>query len=117
MTAAAETLPVFGVTVIIWSLGEIGFNAVGPALIANIAPAELRGRYNGAVGVAFGAAAMLAPLLGTRIFEELGETVLWTSCFGVSVLSALIVLMLARAIRARRTIAAGPTVAAGGLTG
>jgi MFS family permease len=112
MTAAAETLPVFGVTVFIWTLGEIGFNAVGPALIANIAPAELRGRYNGAVGVAFGAAAMLAPLLGTRVFEELGETVLWTSCFGVSALSALIVLALARAIRARRAIAAGPTVAA-----
>jgi MFS family permease len=102
LTAAAETLPVFAATVFVWTLGEIGFNAVGPALIANIAPAELRGRYSGAVGVAFGASALLAPLLGTRILDAFGETALWTGCFGVAAFSALIVVTLAPAIRARR---------------
>jgi MFS family permease len=102
LTAAAETLPVFAASVIVWSLGEIGFNAVGPALIVNIAPAELRGRYSGAVGIAFGAAALLAPLLGTRVFDAFGEAALWTGCFGVAALSALIVVMLAPAIRSRR---------------
>lgn len=111
MTAAAESLPVFGLTVFVWTLGEVGFNAVGPALIADIAAPELRGRYNGLVGVAFGAAAFLAPLLGTRLFDQVGETALWTMCFVVSVLSALITLTLRTAIRVRREDVATASVA------
>lgn len=101
-TAAADTLPAFGVTVFVWTLGEIGFNAVGPALIADIAPPELRGRYNGLVGVAFGAAAFLAPLVGTRVFDHLGEATLWTSCMVLCALSAVVVLTLSPKIRQRR---------------
>jgi MFS family permease len=102
LTALAESLVAFGVTVLVWTLGEIGFNAVGPALIANIAPAELRGRYNGVVGVAFGASAFVAPLVGTWVFDALGETTLWTMCFGLQVLSALAIIALAPVIRSRQ---------------
>jgi MFS family permease len=103
LTALAGSLVAFGVTVVVWTLGEIGFNAVGPALIANIAPADLRGRYNGAVGVSFGASAFVAPLLGTWVFGTWGETTLWTLCFVLQVLSALAILALAPAIRARQS--------------
>lgn len=106
MTALADSLPFFALTVVVWTLGEIGFNAVGPALIADIAPTELRGRYNGLVGVAFGLAALIAPPFGTLIFEHAGEATLWSTCMVVAVLSALIVLALARAIRARRSAVA-----------
>jgi MFS family permease len=102
LTALADSLVVFGLTVVVWTLGEIGFNAVEPALISNIAPADLRGRYNGAVGVAFGAAAFVAPLLGTWVFDTFGETTLWTLCFGLQALSALAILALAPAIRSRQ---------------
>lgn len=102
MTAVADTVPMFGLTVFVWTLGEIGFNAVAPALIADIAPPGLRGRYNGLVGVAFGAAAFLAPLLGTRVFDHLGEATLWTSCMILCTFSALVVLMLSTRIRERR---------------
>jgi MFS family permease len=103
LTALAGSLVAFGVTVVVWTLGEIGFNAVGPALIANIAPADLRGRYNGAVGVSFGASAFVAPLLGTWVFGTWGETTLWTLCFVLQVLSALAILALAPAIRSRQS--------------
>jgi MFS family permease len=102
LTSFADSLVAFGLTVIVWTLGEIGFNAVEPALIANIAPADLRGRYNGAVGVSFGAAAFVAPLLGTWIFDAFGETTLWTLCFGLQILSAVAILALAPAIRSRQ---------------
>jgi MFS family permease len=101
-TTFADTLPVFGLTVFVWTLGEIAFNAVGPALIADIAPPELRGRYNGVVGLAFGAAAFLAPLLGTRVFENFGEPTLWTSCLILSAISAAITLTLSSRINKRR---------------
>jgi MFS family permease len=96
-------------------LGEIGFNAVGPALIADIAPPELRGRYNGLVGVAFGAAAFLAPLLGTRVFDQLGEATLWTSCMVLCVISALIVLTLSTGIKGRRQAIVGTAASAAGV--
>ena len=115
LTAAADTLPIFGLTVFVWTLGEIGFNAVGPALIADIAPPELRGRYNGLVGVAFGAAAFLAPLLGTRVFDQLGETTLWTSCMVLCVISALIVLTLSTGIKGRRQAILGAPASATGV--
>ncbi|MPZ62532.1 MAG: MFS transporter, partial [Propionibacteriales bacterium] len=104
LTTFADSLAAFGLTVVVWTLGEIGFNAVGPALIADIAPADLRGRYNGLVGVAFGASAFVAPLLGTRVFEAFGETTLWTMCLVMEGFAALIVLCLARMIRDRRTV-------------
>jgi MFS family permease len=102
LTALADSLVAFGLTIVVWTLGEIGFNAVEPALISNIAPTELRGRYNGAVGVAFGASAFVAPLGGTWVFEAWGETTLWTICFGLQVLSAVAILALAPLIRARQ---------------
>jgi MFS family permease len=98
----ADTLPMFAATVVVWTLGEIGFNAVGPALVADIAPPDQRGRYSAAVGVAFGASAFAAPIVGTQVFQAFGETVLWSGCFVVATMSAMIVLALAPAIHARR---------------
>jgi MFS family permease len=111
LTTFADTLPVFAATVVVWTLGEIGFNAVGPALIADIAPPALRGRYSAAVGVAFGAAAFVAPLAGTRVFQSLGEVTLWAGCFVVCAASAAIIVALAPAVHARRTSVAASALA------
>jgi MFS family permease len=97
--------------VVVWTLGEIGFNAVGPALIADIAPPALRGRYSAAVGVAFGAAAFVAPLAGTRVFQSLGEVTLWAGCLVVCAASAAIIVALAPAVHARRTAVAAQALA------
>jgi len=102
LTAFANSIPVFALTVLIWTLGEIGFNAVGPALIAEIAPPEMRGRYNGLIGMAFGAAALLGPLAGTWLFG-ISENLLWLSCLLTGALSALTVMSLGPAIARRRT--------------
>jgi MFS family permease len=102
MTAFASTVPMFALTVVVWTLGEVGFNAVGPALVADIAPADLRGRYNGVVGMAYGAAALLGPLFGTRLFEDYGENVLWTACLVASLVSAALIAAMAPSIARRR---------------
>jgi MFS family permease len=102
LTAFANSIPVFAFTVLIWTIGEIGFNAVGPALIAEIAPPEMRGRYNGLIGMAFGAAALLGPLAGTWLFG-ISENLLWLSCLLTGALSALAVMSLGPAIARRRT--------------
>jgi MFS family permease len=102
MTAFASTVPMFALTVVVWTIGEVGFNAVEPALVADIAPADLRGRYNGVVGMAYGAAALLGPLFGTRLFEDYGENVLWTACLLASLVSAALIAAMAPSIARRR---------------
>jgi MFS family permease len=101
LTAFANSIPVFAVTVLIWTIGEIGFNAVGPALIAEIAPPEMRGRYNGLIGTAYGDAALLGPLAGTWLFG-LNENLLWLTCLLTGALSGAAVLALGPAIARRR---------------
>jgi MFS family permease len=95
--------------VLIWTIGEIGFNAVGPALIAEIAPAHLRGRYNGLIGMAFGAASLLGPLGGTWLFG-VDEHLLWLACLVTGALSGAVVLALRPAIARRQLTVQGPEI-------
>jgi MFS family permease len=101
LTAFAGSIGVFALTVLIWTIGEIGFNAVGPALIAEIAPPEMRGRYNGLIGMAFGAASLLGPLGGTWLFG-VSQHVLWLICLVTGALSGAAVLGLGPSIARRR---------------
>jgi MFS family permease len=100
LTAFARSIPAFAATVVVWTIGEIGFNAVVPALIATIAPAHLRGRYNGLVGMAFGASALLGPLTGTWLFG-VSPGLLWLACLVTCALSAAVTLTLGPAIGRR----------------
>jgi len=101
MTLFAHTVPAFAGTVLIWTIGEIGFNAVGPALVAEIAPPELRGRYNGLIGTAFGASALIGPLAGTWLFG-ISPDLLWLACLLTGALSGAALLALGPAIAQRR---------------
>jgi MFS family permease len=101
LTAFADSVGVFALTVLIWTIGEIGFNAVGPALVAEIAPPELRGRYNGLLGMAFGAASLVGPLAGTWLFG-VRPGLLWLTCLVTGALSGAVVLALGPAVARRR---------------
>lgn len=104
LTAFASSIPFFALTVVVWTIGEVGFNAIGPALVADIAPAEMRGRYNGVIGSSYGAAAFLAPLVGTHLLDAYGEGVLWASCLIASVAAAAMIVAMVPAIAHRRAV-------------
>jgi len=114
LTAVASSVPFYMLTVVVWTLGEIGFNAVGPAMVADIAPAHLRGRYNGVIGMSFGAAALVAPLVGTQVFENYGETALWAGCLVLSIVSAAVTLAMGPAVKRRMTTLSEAKVAENG---
>jgi MFS family permease len=102
VTLFARSTLAYAGTVLIWTLGEIAFNAVGPALVADLAPVHLRGRYNGVFGTSFGAAAFVAPIVGTITLQHLGEGWLWAGCLVVSVVAGSAILLLGRRIDERR---------------
>ncbi len=102
LNAWAETLAALAFTVMIWTIGEIVFAPVASAYVADIAPAQLRGRYMGAEGLMWGVAFMLGPGIGAALFAWNGDA-FWLFCGVLGLLSALLLLA-----------AAGPAARRGG---
>jgi MFS family permease len=69
----------FALTVVVWTLGEIATAGSFQALIASLAPEHMRGRYAGALGLAWGASGLAGPLLGAAGFAW-SQVVLWLGC-------------------------------------
>ncbi len=58
------------VAMVIFALGETMLSPVGPALVNEIAPEHLRGRYNAAAGLAWGVSGTLAPAITALYFND-----------------------------------------------
>lgn len=79
-TALATNLPLFALSVALWTLGEIAGTSVSPTIIADLSPVELRGLFQGIFGAAWGLSYFLGPLLGGWIYEQWGSDTLWVGC-------------------------------------
>lgn len=101
LTAWATDVPLLALTVFIWTIGEIVSAPSSQAYVADLAPPHLRGRYQGAWGLTFGLALILAPVLGTAAFA-VSPTALWLSCGVLGLVAALLVL----GVRPRRAVKA-----------
>jgi MFS family permease len=88
-TALATNLPLFALSVAIWTLGEIAATSVSPTIIADLSPIELRGVYQGIFGAAWGLSYFVGPLAGGWIYEHWGSNTLWVSCLVIGFLIAL----------------------------
>ena len=90
LTTFAETAPMFFLTIVIWTLGEVCQAAFKQSLVADLAPTSMRGRYMGvfslchAIGLTVGAPA------GGQILGRWGAHVLWPTCFLIVVLAACV---------------------------
>jgi MFS family permease len=102
-TALATNLPLFALSVALWTLGEIAGTSVGPTIIADLSPVELRGLFQGIFGAAWGLSYFLGPLVGGWVYEYWGNTALWIGCLILGLVVALCYLALR--IPARRQMA------------
>jgi len=85
VNALGGSLAVYAVGTALWTVGEVVGFPVAAALTAELAPAELRGRYQGTYSMAWGLALTLGPLAGGALYG-LGSRVLWLSCLGLALL-------------------------------
>jgi MFS family permease len=86
--------------VIIWTTGEILESPTRSAVVAAMAPSHARGRYQGALVLAWGGGTFLGPRLGSWLFD-LEPAALWWSCAGLGVVVALATLAMGRLWRHR----------------
>jgi MFS family permease len=103
LTAFAHTAWFYGLTVLVWTVGEMLNAPSNSTSIAELSPASMRGRYQGVFNLSWSSATFLAPIVGTAVFQYLGNTVLWVGCFALA--SAVALLHLAAGPARERRVA------------
>jgi len=83
LTGVGHTVAWYAFTIVVWTVAELGYSPVAPAIVSDLAPARLRGTYQGVYSMAWGASTCLAPALGSLVLGRFGSVALWSSCFGV----------------------------------
>jgi MFS family permease len=85
-----------GITVAIWTFGEMILFPASSAYIADIAPDERRGSYMGLFQMTFSVAFAAGPWLGTQLLDAAGPRVLWGATFLLGCLSAVLLFRFSR---------------------
>jgi MFS family permease len=108
LNAVVHTPALYALGVVIWTFGEMGTLPVATALVADLSPAELRGRYQGANGLAFGLGSFVAPALGALVLQRLGSAAVWAGCLVAGLAAAAGQLALSGALRRAAAARAAP---------
>ncbi len=82
-------LPVYLSAGVLWTIGEVSGFPYAALLVADLAPAELRGRYQGAFSMSWGLAFTLSPLVGGGLLARGGPNAVWGACLVAGVAVAL----------------------------
>ena len=82
------TIPILMLGMTVFTLGEMISLPVGAAYVAELAPAELRGRYNGANGLTWALSLIVGPSAGMAIFAW-APRALWLASAVCGALAAL----------------------------
>lgn len=101
----ATSMAVHVLAVVLWTLGEILDSPTRSAIVANMAPADARGRYQGAVVMSWGAAQLVGPKLGTYVWEYESPLALWLGCAALAAVVAIALVVSAPARRRRHSLA------------
>jgi len=80
LNAWAGSLPHYVVGVVLFTFGEILFAPASMSFVADLAPAPLRGRYQGVFAFAYTSAFAAAPALGGYLMTAAGARWLWIAC-------------------------------------
>jgi MFS family permease len=77
---ARGSVPIYALSIAVWTMGELAMAGLTPAIISDMAPTHLRGSYQGAFQLAFASALAFAPIAGSALLGHFGSSVLWRAC-------------------------------------
>ncbi|MGC0315651.1 MFS transporter [Kitasatospora acidiphila] len=101
LTGVASNAWEFALTVVVWSLGEVAGSGLYASMVADLAPEDAVGRYQGAAGWGRGLARFGSLLLGSAAYAVLGAAVLWWTALAVGLAGAGLALLVGAKVRAR----------------
>lgn len=85
----ANSWVTFAVATVLWTLGELGTFPIAATTVANIAPKDVRGTYQGLYNLVWSLSNAFSPLVGGWILNAFGSHVLWTCCTVMFVIVAI----------------------------
>ncbi|WP_168724445.1 MFS transporter [Streptomyces sp. A1547] len=91
LTGAMHAVWLLALTVVVWTVAETVYTPIANAYPAEFSPAHLRGRYQGAEGIAHTLGGALGPAVGGLLYS-ISPPLHWTACAAVAALGALLVL-------------------------
>jgi MFS family permease len=105
--ALGSAFPHFIAAMVVYTFGEMILVPTSTAVTADLAPADLRGRYMGMLGLTWSVGFGIGPIIGGLISDHLAPIALWPLTALSGVIAAIIFLALARIapIRAIQTTA------------
>ncbi|MEU9034461.1 MFS transporter [Streptomyces sp. NPDC048352] len=100
-TGLADGVAGYAASVVVWSLGEVVVAGISASVVAGLAPADARGRYQGAFSWTWGVARFAALTLGVTLYAGAGPAALWWTALAGGLLCSAAVLGLRHRVAAR----------------
>jgi len=94
--ALGNAFPHFIAAMAVFTLGEMVLVPTSTAVTADLAPAELRGRYMGMLGLTWSVGFGIGPIVGGLISDHLGAIALWPLTAFSGIVAAIIFLSIGR---------------------
>jgi MFS family permease len=79
----------FWISMVVMTIGELIMTPTATTLVANLAPADMRGRYMSLYSLTWGVAAMIGPLLGGYLNDTIGPQAIWIGASIIGMLSVI----------------------------
>ena len=86
----------FWIAMVVMTIGELSVVPTATAFVANLAPADKRGRYMSVYGLTWNVATGLGPLGAGMLSDRFGLRSPWLAGIGVGLLSVMAFLLLTR---------------------
>ena len=99
------SIPVIAVVILIFVIGEMLWIPTSQAIVARLAPADLRGAYMGAFSSTGAAGFALGPFFGLQIRGAYGDSAMWAFFAAVAVVGAVLGVVATRYAYARASTA------------
>ena len=87
--ALGNSFPLFLMSMVILTIGEMLIIPTSVSLVADTAPVTMRGRYMGVYGLTWGIAFGVGPILGGYLNDKIAPVYIWYEAFILGLLSTL----------------------------
>jgi predicted MFS family arabinose efflux permease len=87
---------VIAFVVIVFVIGEMLWVPTAQAVVAALAPADIRGAYMGAYGGTWSVAFALTPFLGLQVLNAYGDSTMWVCVAALGLVAGILGIVAAR---------------------
>jgi predicted MFS family arabinose efflux permease len=102
------SVPVIAAVIVLFVIGEMLWVPTSQAVVAALAPADIRGAYMGAFGGTWSVGWALTPFLGLQVRAAYGDATMWMCVAAVGVVAGILGLAAARGHDARASPVGSP---------